>query len=254
MFTDLLSSGYIPFTFALGLMLGLLLLELALMLVGGSLLGDSGDLDADFDADLDVDVDLDGPDIDGPDIDGPELDGPELDGPEMDGPEMGDSAGLQPDAGAGFLSWLGLGKVPFMIWLAAVLLGFGLGGLIIQNLANALLGAALPLLLAVPAAGALALGFARRFGGFIARLMPKSETAAVHSARLGQRRGIISQGTARRGSPAEVRVHDDHGNIHYLRAEPYDDADVIAEGTEVLIIRPRTGPKRGQYWLVAVSD
>jgi hypothetical protein len=52
-------------------------------------------------------------------------------------------------------------------------------------------------------------------------------------------RGTVTQGTARRGSPAEVRLRDRHGNTHYQRCEPWHEADVIPEGTEVVTLRMR---------------
>ena len=49
--------------------------------------------------------------------------------------------------------------------------------------------------------------------------------------------GVVTQGTARRGAPTEVRLTDRHGNTHYIRAEPLKDDDVIVAGTQVLVLR-----------------
>lgn len=227
---DLLLTGpFVPFTLALALLVALVLLEAALLLAGGSLLGVGGDLD--------------GPDLDGPDLDGPDLDAPDLDGP--DGPEAGG-----PDAPDGPAAWLGLAGVPAMIWLAAALTGFGVAGLAIQSAAVAVAGP-LPAPLAVPPAAAAGLLFARAFGRTLSRLVPRTETTAQTARQLSRRRGVVTQGTASRGRPAEVRVVDRHGNAHFLRAEPLSDGDVIAQGTEVLVVSP---PREAGHRLVPLAD
>ena len=224
----LLSPEMFPFTLALGLLFALLLLEVLSGLLGGSLFGAGGDADADFDldADFDADFDLDA-DFDA-EIDAGAfsevIEGIET---ELDGAE----------ASSGPLSWLGMGKVPFMIWLAAFLLSFGLGGFTLQAVLNGTLGFSLPGGLAALGMVPVGLWFARQFAGFFARLLPKSESSALSANHLGRRRGVISQGTAARGKPAEVRVYDRHGNMHYLRAEPLRDDQEFPQGTEVLVLR-----------------
>lgn len=235
-----LAEGFFPFTLALALLFGLLLLELVFALLGGTLLGAGGEVDApelDVDApdlgDLDIDLDLDGLDIDAADLELPDLDAAE----GIDAPE----------APSGIAAWLGFGKMPALIWLACVLIVFGLVGLAVQVAALRLLGWVLPAsLVAIPAIVG-ALWFAKQFGALFARLLPKTETQALSERHLGRRSGVVSQGTAARGRPAEVRVTDRYGNIHYLRAEPLRDEAVIPQGTEVLVLRHRF---EGGYLLV----
>jgi hypothetical protein len=50
---------------------------------------------------------------------------------------------------------------------------------------------------------------------------------------------VVSQGTAARGRPAEIRVSDRYGNTHYIRAEPLRDGTEIPQGTEVIVLRHR---------------
>ncbi|MEP6064923.1 MAG: OB-fold-containig protein [Paracoccaceae bacterium] len=212
-----------PFSISLGLLFGLMALELIFALLGGSILGLGGDVDVDLDLDADVDI--------GPDIDvGPELD--------IEGLDAGDTAEVETDiASTGIAGWLGMGQVPFLIWLGAFLLAFGLGGLILQSVLLNSVGFTLPAGLAALAVFVPALGFARRFSRVFARLLPKTESSAMSENHLGRRRGIVSQGTAARGRPAEVRVFDRHGNTHYLRAEPLRDDQEFPAGTEVLVLR-----------------
>lgn len=235
--TDLfLAEGFFPFTLSLAFFFGLLALELVFMLLGTSLIGDGADgvdaPEAEFD-----------PDLDSLNIDAADYDVADFDGMDADAPAPGTATPSGPFA------WLGFGKMPAAIWLASMLMTFGLIGLTLQVAATSVLGTALPWwLIAVPAAGG-ALTFTRKLGGLFARLLPKTETEALSERSFGRRRGIVSQGTAARGTPAEVRVRDRFGNTHYLRAEPLRDDETIAQGTEVLVMRAL---RDGSYRLIAL--
>lgn len=221
---DLMLTGpFAPFTFALALLGGLLALEVVLALLGGTLLG--------LGADADLDAGFEG--LDGPDAG--------LDGADADAP-----AGAQ----HGPMAWLGLHDQPAMIWLASALLGFGVSGLAVQALADAL-ARPLPGWLAAPPALLAGLLFARGFGRALARLVPRTETSAQSARQLARRTGVVSQGTAARGRPAEVRVTDRHGNVHFLRAEPLRDDIVIPQGAEVVVL---SAPREAGYRLVPLSD
>ncbi|KHQ52557.1 OB-fold-containig protein [Mameliella alba] len=253
MFDLLLSDGMFPFILALALLFGLLVLEVVFGLLGGTLLGsgadgldvDGPDLDIDMPdiGDMEIDLGLDGTDIDIADL---ELAEPDLDVPDLDA-DMPNGA---PDGAGSVAAWLGFGKMPALIWLAAILLAFGLTGLVIQTVADNLLGGPLPSWLVALPAGAAAIWFARQFGALFARLLPRTETEALSERHLGRRTGIVTQGTAARGRPAEVKVTDRYGNIHYLRAEPLRDDATIPQGTEVMVLRHRY--EKG-YLLVALS-
>lgn len=226
MFALLLTPPYLPFALALGLLTGLLAVEVVALALGGSLMAGEG-------------VDAPGPDVAALEA---QFDLPA--GAEPDVQALAAAADtLQsevPGTGGGALALLGLGRVPFAIWLAAVLTGFGVTGLAVQSVAASTLGAPLGAALAVIPALAGAIGFARLFGRALASLVPQVETTATSAQFMGGLRGIVSQGTARQGAPAEVRLRDRHGNTHYMRCEPFRDSDVIAQGTEVLTLRERT--------------
>lgn len=238
MFDFLLEGAFAPFTLALALLFGLLALELIALLLGASLMAGEGDLDLDMADGLDLDVGSFDLDIDA-DVD---LGDFELADVEPDAPSV---------ASAGPLAWLGIGSVPVMIWLVVLLAGFGLSGMGLQLALRDLLGFDLPGLVAALPAGVFGLWFARGFGGVFARLLPKTETEAMSERMLARRRGFISQGTASRGRPAEVRVMDRFGNAHYLRAEPLQDSDTLEQGTEVLVLRDR---RQDRFVLVGLSN
>ena len=206
--TDLLTgAGLAPFTLALAILGLLLLVEVLAALAGGSLLslGGDGGLDADGDPDL--------------------------------GTDAPDSDATGAAEGDGLAALLGLAHAPMLVWLAAFLIGFALSGLLVQWVADGLLGDPLPAALAAIPALAAGLAFARMFAGAFARLLPRHETTALEHRQLARTRGVITQGTASRGRPAEVRVRDRHGNIHYLRAEPLSDGARLPTGTEVAVTR-----------------
>jgi hypothetical protein len=248
----LLEGAFAPFTLALALLTGLMVLELVALLLGGSLIGSDGDADLDLGAGEvgDFDLDLDGADLDGVEgIDAADLDLPDADLDLELAPDTSADAGVS--APTGLAGWLGLGRMPTVIWLGAVLLGFGLSGMGLQVALSSTLGLTAPAWVAAIPAGGFAFWFARVFGAGFARVLPQTETEVLSERNLGRRRGIVTQGTAARGRPAEVRVIDGYGNAHYLRAEPLKDSDSIDQGAEVLVIRDR---RRGSYVLVAVSE
>ena len=234
MFDLYLTEPFVPFTIALALLFGLLALELVLAVLGGTLLGMGAD------AEIDVDLDIDAPDLGDLDIDFGDADPHLFDfaEPELDA-EIDLEAPSAETVSPGPASWLGIGKVPTLIWIAAVLLGFGVTGVALQGVFLSMLGVAMPAgVIAIPAALA-GVWFARQFGAVFASLLPKTETSALSARHLGRRIGVVTQGTAKRGKPTEVKVTDRHGNTHYLRGEPLKDEDEITAGTEVLVLRHR---------------
>ena len=116
--------------------------------------------------------------------------------------------------------------------LVVFLAFFGLAGLAIQQFAGPL-----PLWIAAPAAVAAALPLTGLGARGLARIMPGDETTAVSLDSLVGRRGTITIGTARRGSPAQARVKDIHGQVHYVMVEPYDDDHAFGEGETVRLDR-----------------
>jgi membrane protein implicated in regulation of membrane protease activity len=136
------------------------------------------------------------------------------------------------DGGGDLLGWLGIGKVPLLMLLVVFLALFGLVGLAIQQFAGPL-----PLWIAAPAAAVATLPLTGLGARGLARIMPRDETTAISLDSLVGRRGTITIGTARRGSPAQARVADIHGQVHYVMVEPYDDDHSIGEGETVRLDR-----------------
>lgn len=135
------------------------------------------------------------------------------------------------------LSWLNVGRLPFLMLLVVFLLSFGLIGLIGQRLVQAVSGLLVPALLAAPVAFAAAIPVTRVFGRGLAKVMPKDETSAVGRDTLVGRVAVIVTGDAAPGSAAQARVRDAHGQPHYVMVEPDEAHETFAQGTSVLIVR-----------------
>lgn len=221
-FFDLvLAPQSFPFAVSLAVVLGFFVIELALALIGGSMLGSGGDgADLDLDADFDISAEVEaGVDLDTLDVDGSDA--------LVDGPA----------ASSGLLNWIGMDNVPFLIWLVSFLTLFGLVGLTLQSALTSLFGAPLPALIAVGLTIIPALGVTRLIASWVAIIMPKTETTATPIRALRGCYGTITQGTASRGKSAEVKIKDRHDNIHYLRVEPARDEAVFPEGSFVVLVR-----------------
>ncbi len=208
----LLQNSY-PFSISLAVVFGLFLVEIVSLIFGGSILAigsDAPDVDFDIDADFDLDADLD----------------------------LGTDVIAAP---SNILGWLGVTQVPVLIWLVSFLTIFGLAGLTLQNIVFAIFAMLLPSSIASLIALVPALATARVISGLVAGIMPKTESTAMRTRFLGGHHGVISQGTARRGKPAEAKIKDRHGNTHYLRVEPFDDNEELKQGCSIHVIRKKDG-------------
>jgi hypothetical protein len=136
---------------------------------------------------------------------------------------------------------LGLGRVPLLIWLAALLFVFAAVGVIGQSLLASLLGAPLSAGWAALAAGGAAVPLNSLAMRPLAAILPKDETTAIDLDDLVRRDAEIQIGTARAGSPARAKVIDMHGQAHFVMVEPHDQTLALNAGDTVLLVR-REGP------------
>jgi hypothetical protein len=213
----LVAEQNLPFTAAIGVMLGLTLLEVLLLTVGGSMSGAFDNLAPEI-PDLDIDVDLDS-----------------------------DAA---PTAGSGdglgrVLGWFAIGKVPLLVVIVAFLTIFGLSGLILQNVWSGIAGSMLPASLASAPAFIVGLMTTRSLAFGLARLIPNSETSAVSSDSFVGRVAVLTLGTAASGKPAQAKLTDGHGQTHYLLVEPDQAEMVFQQGDRVLLVGRVAGVFKG---------
>ena len=135
-----------------------------------------------------------------------------------------------------FLGWLRIGEVPLLMLLVVFLLCFGLSGLLLQAAVQSWAGILLSGWLAVPLALAGSLPCVRMLGGVLQAILPKDETSAVTEDSLLGRIAVITLGVARPGYPAEAKVKDQHGYMHYVQVEPDSEDTEFQQGTEVLLL------------------
>ena len=196
----LTAANNLPFSLALAMMLVLTVLEILGYLFG---LSASGALDGLF-----------------------EFDSGDADASELVTASLADR----------FLGWLHFGKVPVLILIAVFLVSFGFLGLLLQGVLSVISGFMLPWYLATAVVLPLSLPGVRIFGGALAKVLPRDETQVVSQASMIGRVATIVLGTARQGSPAQARVRDQHGQMHYVMLEPDDAADAFGAGDSVLLI------------------
>lgn len=156
-------------------------------------------------------------------------------------------ADLDSSAGAGemelpdALGWLGLKHgLPILVWLTSLLGCFTIVGVAVQQISTAIFGS--PLHWGIAGVVALLVGSAMNgfASGWLAQILPEYESTIIDTEDLVMRRGIVLEGSARRGHPARAKVVDHHGQAHYVMLEPHNDGDIIGPGESALLVR-RTG-------------
>ena len=152
---------------------------------------------------------------------------------DFDSPDGLEAGGF----GEALTTLLGLGRVPFLIWLASLLLAFGSIGLIGQSLIADMFGAPLSAGWAALLAGVAAVPLNSLAVRPLGAVMPKDETTAIALDDLVRRDAEIQIGTARAGSPARAKVIDLHGQAHFVMVEPHDATTELRTGDTVLLVR-----------------
>lgn len=134
-----------------------------------------------------------------------------------------------------YLSWLNLGGVPLLILMMLTLGLFAMTGFALQAVANAF-WAPLPSLIAVIPAALATIPMVRASSRTVARIVPHDETYAVDLDALLGRTAEVSIGPLDQGLPGRVRVKDQHGNWHVLRARAAKGEGPLAIGASVLLV------------------
>lgn len=158
---------------------------------------------------------------------------------ELDLPDIDVDLGADLDIGVftKFLYWLKIGRVPLLILLVIFMATFVICGYVLQYLCLAVMETMLPAWLASGAALFITIPAVRLCGGFLVRLVPKDETAAISRDDLVGGRAVIVLGSARQGSPAQARTSDRYGTTHYLMIEPDNPEETLERGKDLLLVR-----------------
>ncbi len=191
----------ILFSSAIVLMLFIAILEGALVAIGAGLSDVLDSIIPDFDADFEVDI--------------------------------------QTDTGysfSRFFGWIRLKEVPVLMLLIIFLTSFGIIGLSIQLFAYKLFGTLwLQYIIIIPTL-VFSIFSVRFFGGIIAKILPKDESSSISKKDLIGHIATITLGKAIKGSPAEAKAKDLHGQTHYFMIEPENENEIFLQGDKVLII------------------
>ncbi|KPH60293.1 MULTISPECIES: YqiJ family protein [Novosphingobium] len=154
---------------------------------------------------------------------------------------------------AGLLSVLGIGRVPFLMWLMLLLTVFGLVGISAQELLLSLTGHTWSAWLVAPVVGLASLPVTGMLSRGLGRIIPQDETTAIDISALVGREAEILVGTATPGSPARGRVVDFHGQPHNVMVEPDEHGQRFVQGEKVLLVRRDgdvfKGIARGDHYL-----
>ena len=194
-----------PFSIALVIMIMITVLEVVSASMGAGISDIIDSIIPEMDMDVDIDADLDVPDV-------------------------------SPTAFMKVLSWFRVGEVPVMMLFIIFLTFFGLAGLILQAIVQAIIGTLLPKLLAIFPAIMISIPAVRMLGGIMSKYMPKDETDAVSEKSLIGRVATIVTGTSLPGSPTQAKVKDEHGNSHYILAKPDNLDEIFTKDKKIILI------------------
>ena len=132
------------------------------------------------------------------------------------------------------LDWMYWGRVPLFVWLIIFLTVYSLTGFIIQGLMLHYISMTFSAWLIAPACLFLCMPLVRISTQLIARILPQDETTAIYSDELIGRTAVIVLGHAKLNSPAQAKVYDQFGQLHYVMVEPEQD-ETFKQGQSVVL-------------------
>jgi len=201
MFDLLFSLEALPFSIALSLMLGLILLEASSVVLGSS-------LSSFFD--------------------------------NLLPPALLQSAKQRPGEtrsfGTLFLHWIHFGKISFLTVVVLFLASFGLIGLCLQQITLFSFHQILPSWVAALPAFLLTLPVMHFGGALLARFFPKADPCAANEDFLIGQRGIIVLAGTDKEDPGEAQIRDPKGRMHRVRVVPDNPQEVFEKGATIEIL------------------
>ena len=211
-----------PFAIALGILGGLLVIEIVTLVAGSP-------LSAKVDAILHLD--LHGPDLHGPDVHGPDVHGPHAHGGGHAGLDVAHEPGMFGTA----WDWLNAGRVPLLILIMIMLGSFGALGYMIEGVSHSLVGW-LPTFMAAIPAFIVTIPVTRRVSLLVSKVVPRDETYVVEAGSLVGQTGVIVTGPLAENTIARVKVKDAHGNQHFPWVRTKDPNLKLDNGDHVLLV------------------
>jgi hypothetical protein len=132
--------------------------------------------------------------------------------------------------------WIKIGRIPMLVVLIVFLTSFAMTGYILQSIVKAVFSTYLKSYIVVLPALVITLPFVKTISLLLAKFVIKDETSAVSRETFIGKLATITVGTAKRGTPAEAKLKDEHNQVHYVRIEPEKNDEQFEQGTEVLIV------------------
>lgn len=132
------------------------------------------------------------------------------------------------------LDWLGIGRLPLLIWLVVFLCAFALCGFIIQGILSMTIGHFVTAWIVAPISLMFCAPILHWTSRALIKIIPRDETTAIYSEELIGRTATIVLGTAKPNSPAQAKVKDQHGQTHYILVEPELDTS-YSQGQNVIL-------------------
>ncbi len=144
------------------------------------------------------------------------------------------------------LDWLGLGRVPFLISLAAFLLVLGLIGVTVQSVMLGSFGFALPWPLVMTGSVLGSLPVVRTINLCLGRIWPKDvETSATSvESYVGHEAEVVLGGIGGE-EPGQIKFRDSAGAMHHVMAYADKADETYTAGEAVLIVG-----RRGAFFTV----
>jgi len=137
--------------------------------------------------------------------------------------------------------WLGLGRVPFLISLAAFLLCLSMIGLTVQALLFETIGIGLPAAIAFGGAAMASLPPVRLLNHALGKVWPKDETTAVEVASNIGREADVILGSVSTHEPGQIKFRDASGHTHHAMAYADQADETYQVGDPLLIVGRRGG-------------
>lgn len=162
---------------------------------------------------------------------------PDTDIPHMDIDVDADIGMETPSILTRLLGWIRIKGVPMIVVLVVFLTVFSLSGFIVQAIIKSIIGFYLPWFIAMLPAFFITIPIVKASSLILSNFVIKDETSALKTETFVGKIAVITLGNARKGMPAEAKLTDTYGQVHYIRVEPDEDDEVLEQSAEVLLIK-----------------
>lgn len=202
MWQEFLADQNIPFMIALCLFAAIATLEVVGLITGLFSFSHDFDIDADIDSDVDINHHL-----------------------HFDSDHY--------HAYHSFMNWLGIGRVPLMVFVALFSSIFGVIGLVVNHITMGAFGFMFTSYMVGPLAFIATLPIVSQLSAVVAKLIPHDETSAITLCDLVGLDATITNGNASHTESAYAYAYDQYQNMHSFSVRALNESDVLPVNTKV---------------------